>query len=129
MLAKLTTREEEVLGVLNQRELVTAEELEQSTSIPRVAIAYTIRKIRKKFLEGYEVPYIFTAKGGYTLRETASTLAHETRTRLKMGTSIILNGSYVYEKFKKKALRGFQEVFMEYKPKLLDMSNMTGGGK
>ena len=119
--------ETELLTLLEKGRALTVGDLKKRMGIKPTRIMYTVRMLRKKFLDDYDVPYVFTSPDGYTLDDKISNLAYETKFRFNMGTAIILNGAYVYKRLKQKSLKNFQEVFVEYKPKMLEMKTVMGG--
>lgn len=125
MQGKLTEMEEELLSLLKRHDFVPKSQICTTLNISKTRASYMIRKIRKKFLDDYEgVPYIFISPQGYTVQERVDAMAYETKFRFNMGMGMILNGAYVYKRFKKKSLKGFREIAIEYKPRMLEMKNM-----
>lgn len=120
--------ETELLTYLEKNSGKTTEELSKHMGIHPSRIGYTIRMLRKKHEDEYDIPYVYTSPDGYTLEEKVSNMAYETKRRLNMGTSIIMNGAYVYKKLKQKSLKGFQQIFVEYRPKMLQLQQTIKGG-
>jgi hypothetical protein len=96
-------------------------------------ITYHISRIRKKFSERKEnAIYIHLGKSGYTTKESVENLRNEGIVRLKMGTSIIINGAHVYSRYKAISLDGHHSLRIAFKPKALhtiDVLSQTVDGR
>lgn len=120
----MNEKEEELLALLNRHDFVSKDQIVSTLRISKTRASYMIRKIRKKFIDQWDVPYIFSSSEGYTVKEKVSAMAWEMRFRLNMGMGMILNGAYVYKKLKQKSLKGFKEVAVEYKPRMLEIKSI-----
>ena len=68
--------------------------------------------------------YIFTTKGGYTIDNKPEHAMYEARLRMSMGTGVLINGIYVFKTSKKIGMKHFNQLKVEYKPKLLAIDKL-----
>jgi len=121
---KDTTVEKGVLDILKEGGVWGSKEMAESLSIEIPKLRDAVRKIRRRFLDGEEVPYIFTAKGGYTVDEKPENVMYEARMRLAFGTGVLLNGVHVFRRGKRIAAKNFSVLRVEYKPRMDELSEI-----
>ena len=121
---ELTIEEKGVLEVLDKGGVWGSKEMADHLSIEIPKLRDVVRKIRKKFLGGMEVPYIFTAKGGYTVDEKPEYVMYEARLRMALGVGVLLNGVHVFRRGKRIAAKNFSVLRVEYKPRMAELEKV-----
>ena len=48
-----------------------------------------IKVIRRRVIQGYDIPYIFTGPHGYSMKESTENIMYESKMRIKRGIAII----------------------------------------
>lgn len=122
---QLTVLERRIVEVLANGVKKRASEISQEVGegiLEPKDVSRVICNLRKKFVKGNEnAVYIYLTKQGYSLEETPEHLKYEGMSRLKKGTSTILNGVHVYRRYKAIALNDFNNLRIAFIPSALKL--------
>lgn len=122
----LTEKERELFDILKRGGFHTTDELCGELNCEKPDIRALVRKLRKKFIDNEpEVDeYVFSSKTGYTVEARPEVVMHEARMRMAFGTGVLLNGVHVFKIAKKKHLKDFNSLKVEYKPGIIQIGKI-----
>ena len=125
---KLTEEQHNLLSILEQSALpMTGAKLAEcfGDSYSMKDMSRIISQIRKRFRQGdYQVKYVYTTTDGYTVHETTDNVIDETKMRLRLSTSILKNGTFVFKRCKRISLENYNTLTIAFKPKLLEIEQL-----
>jgi hypothetical protein len=122
---KLREKEEELLDILNRGGVHTTHKIAKEMRIDEPRVRTLIKAIRNKFINYNLGDYIYTAPNGYTTEESKENTIYESNMRMKIGFGVLLNGSFVFRRAKRIALKEFKGLTIQYKP--LATQKLIGG--
>lgn len=116
----------ELVNVLSRGGVHSVEDLSDEMNRTKERIRIVVQKVRKRFNFGDKEfqTWVYTTAGGYTIEEKPEHMAYESRLRLNMGLGVILNGAHVLNQMKRLALKDFNGMMIEYKPRMLEMGKV-----
>lgn len=121
----LTNYERQAISLLTSHGQLKGPQLASLMNVEHKEVSRVIGGLRKKFISGNQnAVYVHLSKQGYTLEETPENLMYEGRRRLKMGTSIILNGKHVFIRYKAISLNDYHQLKIAFQPKSLNTINV-----
>ncbi len=113
-----------LLVVLEQGGIWTVDNLARELLIDRKKLRLLVASLRRKFMAGHDVPYIFTTGTGYTIEEKPEHIAFESRMRLRQGYGILLNGIYVFKRYKQLSPKAWDNLYVSFKPRVLPINKL-----
>ena len=115
-----------IVNILHEsNEPMHAAEIARRIGINAKEVTRIVAKLRKQFINGKQnAVYIHLSKQGYTLTETPENLRYEGLRRLKMGTSVIMNGRYVFNRHKSISLNDYHRLQIEFQPSSIKTINL-----
>ena len=107
----------------------SSRQLEKSTGYGNSQVRRIIRTLRIKFMDNDEKvrKYIYLTANGYSIEEKAEYMLYETNFRLRLGYGVLYNGRHVLTKCKRLTSKGFNNLMIEYKPKVALLAKLTKG--
>lgn len=120
------TKLAELMDVLEKGGVWTTDELSDELGVDADGVRNMVHNIRRKFLNGEDVPYVYSAAvGGYTLDGDKVNVVFESKRRMAMGYGVLVNGVFVFKRCKKIASTAFKALNIQYKPKALTIAQLT----
>ena len=114
---QISIRGRALIATIRENAPIKGRQLSELMLLPRKEVGRMISDMRKAYVNGRQnAVYIHLSKQGYTLEETPENLKYESMKRLKMGTSIIMNGKYVFSRYKSISLSDYHRLKIEFKP-------------
>lgn len=121
----LTMFERQAISLLTESGTMKGPDLAVRMGVQHKDVSRIVSSLRKKFVNGNQnAVYVHLSKSGYTLEETPENLKYEGRRRLKMGTSIILNGKHIFMRYKAISLNDYHQLKIAFQPKALNTINV-----
>jgi len=119
------TKLAELIEILERGGVWKTDELSSEMSVDVDVVRNYVHVIRRKFLDGKDVPYIYTAAvGGYTLKGSSENVVYESKRRMAMGYGVLINGVFVFKRCRKIASKAFKALNIQYKPKALTVKQL-----
>jgi hypothetical protein len=114
---KLLGKENSIVTLLAQGGKMKGPELARRIGVDAKEVSRTICQMRRQFSRGNQnAVYVILTKDGYCLEEKPEHLHYEGARRMKCGTSLILNGAYIYKRYKAIALNDFDNLRITFVP-------------
>lgn len=118
--------QEELLHELANVGSVTSETLSKKLGIERTRVPRLVKSIRKRFLEGESIPYIYITELGYSTKDNIENAVYEARLRMKIGFGYLINGRPVFKKCKSFIGKSVDAKMLisEFKPKMITVNGI-----
>ena len=122
----MTNDMKEMLVILSRGGIFSKEDLSDEQNRTPERIRCIVSNIRKRFNAGEEGfdTWVYTTAKGYTTDAKPEHMAYEARLRLSMGMGVILNGAYVLKQMRRIALKSFNGMMIEFKPRMIEMGKV-----
>jgi len=120
-----STKLDELREVLERGGVHKTSELANELDVSNLKVNALVHDYRAKFLNGENLPYIYSAMGGgYTMDDSGEHVAWESKKRISMGYSVIANGVFVFKRCRKIAAKEFAALNIAYRPQMLTVKQL-----
>lgn len=125
-MTKLTKIEGEILDILGDGEAYSAAVLAEKVGVPSATVRRVISGLRRKFNNAHNQvkEYVLLTKSGYSIKQSKENLMYEAGFRFRLGCGILYNGRWVFSRCKQLKGKDFNDLKLEFKPKVIEFNNV-----
>ena len=123
----IQTDAHELLDILKGGGVYSVNDLADEMNRTKERIRRIVSRVRRRFNDGDERfdSWIFSTANGYSIEEKAEHAAFETRLRMRMGMGVIMNGVHPMKTMKRMLPKQFEQLSLEFKPRLITMNKVV----